>query len=235
MAFDITNAKWEELPTVMLDYLLRKESWFNGTTEIDNKEEWEKENTRYVPRLTAHIPYLGKEIRIYVSWTRRGCKNSAYMFYIFEGTSFTSKEVDIEFSKRKRRKTKRDYHCSSYNKAIDSIMKIVEESIPKIDKMVEEEEKKKQQEELKKIAIADLEKALGDKKLKSDYSFDGVFRPSQSYYLACNVNTDKQEAGDPDIYDIQITGSFTLEETVEMAKIVATNPRCIAERLAGKV
>ena len=233
-------SKWEEQPTVVLDYLLRKESWFNGTTNLTAiKNEWETQRG-FVPNLFIKIPYLGKEIKIDVHWTTKGYRNPIQVFNIYENSSFLkdSSEIDTVYSKRKRprrRRTRQQSHsCTSYDKAIDTIMDIVELCIPNIDKIIEEEEKKKRQEILKKQAITDLSKALGDKVFTKDYNYEAVFRSSTSYWLGFNIDTDKQEAGDPDIYNVGIHADFTLEETVELAKIVATNPRCIAERLRGK-
>lgn len=233
-------SKWEEQPTVVLDYLLRKESWFNGTTNLTaDKNTWELRRD-FVPNLHIAIPYLEKEIKINVYWVTKGYRNPIQVFNICEDTSFLkdSSEPEVIYGKRKRLKSRlnrqKTYLCTSYDKAIDTIMDIVEQCIPKIDKIIEEEEKKKRQEILRKQAIADLSKALGDKTFAKDYNYEAIFRPSTSYWLGFNINTNKQEAGDPDIYKVSINAYFTLEETVELAKIVATNPRCIAERLRGK-
>ncbi len=223
----IPGGSWEELPTIKLKNQLEKESWFTGRgtiTHTYDKALWEATPQRdcIIPSLSITLPFGKYQIAISVTWTefeyhRRSARPRRQAFKISNATAI-SMVLPIKNST-----------SSTYSGAISRIMSIVQQVIPPIKTRIEQDKETERQLEHRNTEIIKLAKELGVQLQKIEYRNSIIYKPTDSFMLEIVIYT---KIGEETTYAIDsIHGKFTIDEIREIAKIVGTNPRAIAERM----
>jgi len=221
-AIFICNGIWDDLPTVKLKNMLEKERWCKTakiTIDTDQKQ-WESRScTTWVPDIELNIPYRGSNVSVRVGWN----SPSSYRQHTSTKSHF---KIFPPYEAMIRSST-----SGTYEGAMQRVLEAVEKTLPEVDKHVEKREKEKKLQKMidEKIQKVKAELAPMDFQSEAYNSHELNYKPAPSFCLKLDFHINSEEELEISISGIY--GKYTTEEIREIAKIVGTNPRAVAERM----
>lgn len=224
VTYDPKTATFETLPTSILAEKIKKTEW--GTkikiTSTPDKQGWENAvRTGFVyvnPSIVLSIPYRGRSINIYVEWefqTRRGRILNQFRIKSFDGMRTRWANGDP-----------RGRVSTSYKGAVERIADLLLSLFDPIDKEIAREQEEERYRRTMELEYQKLANRLGDVRLSHRGEGQIVYHPADSYALTFTIRQDNNL-----IRIDRIIGEFTEEEIRQIMKIIASSPRCVAERL----